>query len=43
MHLIKPNLSRVELEAIRDTLEREIAGLQLQLEWVENAIAQLDQ
>jgi hypothetical protein len=33
-------LSRIELEFMRSELQEEIAGLQLQLEWVENAIAQ---
>jgi hypothetical protein len=35
-------MSRLELEFMRLGLEEEIVGLQLQLEWVENAIAQLE-
>jgi hypothetical protein len=35
-------MSRLELEFMRLGLEEEIAGLQTQLDWVENAIAQLE-
>jgi hypothetical protein len=36
-------LSRVELEFMRSELQEEIAGLQIQLEWVNSALAQLDE
>jgi hypothetical protein len=47
--IFDPNLTRIDLETMRSRLKRQItdlerglAGLQTQLDWVENALAQLE-